>query len=74
MSLIALGVRSSCWALGGGELIQLSSRIDRSVDTKTPVGGTRSWSNCKGLIVRPDYDTIFPNGLADLLGMELLEL
>ena len=72
-SLIAPDVRSSGWALAG-ELIQLSSGIDRSVDARAPPGGARSWSHCEGLIVRSDRDTILPNGLADPLGMELLEL
>ena len=40
-SLIASGVGSFCWALSAGEFIQLSSRINRSVDIRAPIS-TRS--------------------------------
>ena len=66
-SLIAPGVKSSDWALAG-ELILFPGGIGWRVDARAP-SSTRPWSHCdKDLIV------ILPNGLADPLGMELLEL
>ena len=49
-SLIAFGVGSFCWALSTGKLVQISSEIDRSIDTRVPAS-TKSWSHCEGLIV-----------------------
>ena len=67
-SLVAAGIWSSCWALGAGELILLSNRIGRKIVIRV-LSSTRSWSDCnKDLII------IFPNGLIDLLNMELLKL
>ena len=64
-SLIATGIGSS--ALGAGELILLCG-VNGRIDARTPSGSARSWSHCEGLNV------ILPNGLADPLGIELLEL
>ena len=66
-SLIAPGVESSDWALAG-ELILFPSGIGWKVDARAP-SSTRPWSHCDG-----DLIVILPNGLADPLGMELLEL
>ena len=66
-SLIAPGVESSDWALAD-ELILFPSEIGWRVDARAP-SSTRPWSHCDG-----DLIVIFPNGLADPLGMELLEL
>ena len=67
-SLVATGIWSSCWALGASKLILLSSGIGRRIVTRAPLS-TRFWSHCNGALI-----VILPNGLADLLGMELLEL
>ena len=66
-SLIAPGVESSDWALAG-KLILFPSRIGWRVDARAP-SSTKPWSHCNG-----DLIVILPNGLADPLGMELLEL
>ena len=66
-SLIAPGVESSDWALAG-ELILFPSGIGWRVDARAP-SSTRPWSHCDG-----DLIVILPNGLADPLGIELLEL
>ena len=66
-SLIAPNVESLDWALAG-ELILFPSGIGWRIDARAP-SSTRFWSHCNG-----DLIMIFPNGLVDLLGMELLEL
>ena len=64
-SLVATSIGSS--ALGAGKLILLCG-VNGRIDARPPLGSARSWSHCKGLIM------ILPNGLADPLGVELLEL
>ena len=66
-SLIAPSVEFSDWALAG-EFILFSSGIGWRVDARAS-SSTRPWSHCNGNLI-----VILPNGLADPLDMELLEL
>ena len=67
-SLVAAGIWSFCWTLGADELILLSSGIGQRIVVKAPLS-TKSWSYCNGALI-----VILLNGLADSLGIELLEL
>ena len=66
-NLIALGIESLNWTLAS-KLILFSNRIGWKVNART-LSSMRSWSHYNG-----DLIVILPNGLADLLGIELLEL
>ena len=67
-SLVATNIWSSYWALGAGKLILLSSGIGRRIVARA-LSSTRSWNYCNGAL-----SVIFPNRLADLLGIKLLKL
>ena len=66
-SLIAPDIESLDWALAG-KLVLFSSGIDWKVDVKAP-SNIKSWNHCNR-----DLIVILPNGLADSLDIELLEL
>ena len=67
-SLVAINIWSSYWVLGASKLILLLSGSGRRIVARVPLS-TRSWSHCDGVLI-----VILPNGLADPLDMELLEL